>query len=74
MTARERVARVWHEGSDHAAETPFGGPMCNCEHVAKRLVPMLRDAWWEGFDARWSAIGPYDHAPNPYEEGHHDRP
>lgn len=27
MTAREKAARAWHAGSDHAAESPFGGPI-----------------------------------------------
>ena len=45
MTASERVARDWHEGSDHAKDgTPFGGPLCNCDRVAGRMLPMLRDA------------------------------
>lgn len=50
MTARERVARAWHDGSDHAAETPFGGPLCNCDQVAGRMLPMLRDTFDDGFD------------------------
>ena len=45
MTARERVARAWHEGSDHAADgVPFGGPLCNCDQVAGRIIPILREA------------------------------
>lgn len=72
MTARERVARAWHAGSDHAADgAPFGGPLCNCYRVAERMLPMLADAWWEGFDAGWSAQYPDDHTPNPYEEDRH---
>ena len=49
MTTRERVARAWHEGSDHAKDDiPFGGPMCNCWQVAERIMPMLAGAWREG--------------------------
>ena len=43
MNLREHVARSWHEGADHAAETPFGGPLCNCDQVAGRIIPMLRE-------------------------------
>ena len=68
MPISERVARTWHEGSDHATDgTPFGGPLCNCWRAAGRLMPMLRDAWWDG----WSAQDPDEHAPNPYLEGRH---
>lgn len=48
MTARECVARAWHAGSDHAAESPFGGPLCNCDQVAGRMLPMLHDAYVDG--------------------------
>lgn len=73
MTARESVARSWHEGSDHAAETPFGGPLCNCERVADRIMPMLADAWENGHDTAtdsspgdvWFAA--WTDNPNPYE-------
>ena len=45
MSVRERVARSWHEGSDHAKDgTPFGGPLCNCWQVAGRIMPMLAEA------------------------------
>ena len=55
VTARERVARSWHDGSDHAADgVPFGGPLCNCDQVAERMLPMLRDAWDEGHLWGWS--------------------
>lgn len=72
MTARERVARVWHEGSDHAADgAPFGGPLCNCWQVADRIMPMLRDAWDRGHGApcdQW-VVGEMcrEYHPNPYE-------
>lgn len=33
------MAHDWHEHSDHAADgTPFGGPLCNCEQIARRAV------------------------------------
>lgn len=52
MSVHERVARAWHEGSDHAADgTPFGGPLCNCWRVAGRMLPMLNEAWLDGFVA-----------------------
>jgi hypothetical protein len=50
VNTRERIARAWHEGSDHAKDgTPFGGPLCNCWQVAGRIMPMLRDTWGIGF-------------------------
>lgn len=48
MSGRDQVARSWHEGSDHAAVEPFGGPLCNCDRVAGRIMPMLADAWADG--------------------------
>ena len=54
MNLREHVARSWHEGSDHAAETPFGGPLCNCDQAAGRMLPILRKAYDEGW---FSAVG-----------------
>lgn len=45
VTAREHVARSWHAGSDHADGTPFGGPLCNCNQVAGRIMPMLAAVW-----------------------------
>lgn len=57
MNLREHVARAWHAGSDHAADEPFGGPLCNCWRVAGRIVPMLAEAWEMGRE--------YD--PNPYK-------
>lgn len=63
MSARERVARAWHEGSDHAKDgAPFGGPLCNCWQVAGRIMPMLAEAHNEGF---------YGRGLNPYEEDRH---
>ena len=79
MTARERVARAWHEGSDHAVDgTPFGGPLCNCWRVAGRMLPMLADAWGEGRHVgiedtatrgKWNDDGHLvvPPSPNPYE-------
>ena len=68
MSVRERVARAWHAGSDHAKDgAPFGGPLCNCWQVAERIMPMLRDAFDDGFDDGWAAQDPDDHTPNPYE-------
>lgn len=67
MTARERVARVWHEGSDHAADgTPFGGPLCNCWRVAGRIMPMLAEAWDEGYPVGNRHNGRRDE--NPYRQ------
>lgn len=55
MNVRERVARQWHAGSDHAADgAPFGGPLCNCTQVAGRIMPMLSKAYDEGW---FSAVG-----------------
>ena len=71
---RERVARAWHEGSDHADYSPFGGPLCNCWQVAGRIMPMLRDAWGEGEQAGmrradWEyGASPNFPKPDPYEE------
>lgn len=76
MTARERVARTWHAGSDHAATESFGGPMCNCKKVAGRVIPMLSEAWREGANVaslRWMGR-PEEMAswnPYPYEEDRH---
>lgn len=78
MTARERVARSWHAQSDHAADEPFGGPLCNCDRVAERIMPMLSKAYDEGW---FSAVGSVpDHVwfdawtdddSNPYGEDRH---
>lgn len=72
MSVREHVARSWHEVSDHAAESPFGGPMCNCDQVAERILPMLREAWAAGQEAGINDdLGDWEVAPsithNPYE-------
>mgnify|MGYP000918313442 CR=1 FL=1 len=73
MNTRERVARAWHEGSDHAKDgTPFGGPLCNCWQVAGRIMPMLRDAWAAGQETGINDdLGDWEVAPsithNPYE-------
>ena len=71
---RERVARFWHAGSDHADE-PFGGPLCNCRQVAGRIMPMLRDAWGVGFrEGRNADHNPMWWPPNPYPyESEEDR-
>lgn len=46
----EDVARRWHDGSDHARDgSPFGGHLCNCMRVAKRVTPMLAAAWLDGY-------------------------
>ena len=58
VTARERVARSWHEVSDHADHSPFGGPLCNCWQAAERIMPMLAEAHNEGFYGR--GINPYE--------------
>ena len=50
VTTRNLVARAWHAGSDHAAESPFGGPLCNCGQVAGRIIPMLAEAWAAGYE------------------------
>ena len=78
MTARERVARAWHDGSDHAADgVPFGGPLCNCDRVAERLVPMLADAWEDGHDTATDSspgdvwFSAWTDNPNPYLEDRH---
>lgn len=76
--ARERVARAWHEGSDHADHSPFGGPLCNCGAVADRMLPMLAEAWSVGRTTGiWDVTirGKWDDdgnlvvrpTPNPYE-------
>lgn len=73
MSARETVARQWHEGSDHAADgEPFGGHLCNCMKVAERVTPPLAGAWAQGYtqgklDAIMSAPGPTPKRRNPYE-------
>ena len=76
MNVRERIARDWHEGSDHAADgTPFGGPLCNCWQVAGRIMPIiqvLRDAWAAGQETGINDdLGDWEVAPsithNPYE-------
>lgn len=73
MNVRERVARSWHEGSDHAATEPFGGPLCNCDQVAGRMLPMLAGAWREGRKAGVDDMIAADlgvnrrNLPNPYE-------
>lgn len=77
MTTRERVARAWHEKSDHAADgTEYGGAMCNCWHVAGRIMPMLAGAWAQGYtqgklDAIMCAPGPTPKPRNPYEGVRH---
>lgn len=78
MNVRERVARAWHAGSDHAADEPFGGPLCNCLTVAGRIMPMLRKTYDDGW---FSAIGSSpddvwfdawaDDDSNPYKEDRH---
>ena len=73
MSVRERVAHSWHEGSDHSADEPFGGPLCNCDQVAGRIIPMLREAWAAGQEAGVNDDpGDWEHPPsitrNPYEE------
>lgn len=51
VSAHDQVARAWHDGSFHAADgTPFGGPLCNCDRIAGRIMPMLADAWSAGYD------------------------
>lgn len=74
MSAVEEVARRWHDGSDHARDgSPFGGHLCNCTRVAKRLTPMLRQVWNDAYrdGDRWGTTGgdgmgrPF--LPNPYE-------
>ena len=73
--ARERVARAWHEGSDHAADEPFGGPLCNCWQVAERMLPMLSEAWLACADEARDCgyLGAIDHEQlinrDPYETG-----
>ena len=70
MTVRERVARAWHEGSDHAKDgTPFGGPLCNCWQVAERIMPMLAGAWRHGANDAWAFVfnGAQTDLLNPYE-------
>ena len=79
MTVRERVARAWHVESDHAADgVPFGGPLCNCDQVAGRIMPMLAEAWGVGRTTGiWDVTirGKWDDdgnllvrpTPNPYE-------
>lgn len=52
MDNMEYTARAWHKDSDHAHDgAPFGGPTCNCPSGAKRLSPMLADAWDMGYNA-----------------------
>ena len=69
MNTRERVARAWHAGSDHADE-PFGGPLCNCDRVAGRMLPMLAEAWRHGANNAWAFV--FNRAQtdlrNPYDE------
>ena len=49
------VARRWHAGSDHARSgSPFGGTRCNCMRIARRVTPMLSEAWDTGW---FSAVG-----------------
>ncbi|MCD2263278.1 hypothetical protein K3888_11270 [Dietzia aurantiaca] len=76
MTARECMARAWHDGSDHAATVPFGGPLCDCEQVAGRIMPMLAEAWDEGYGdclIYHQSHGLSGSETNPYEtkEGRH---
>ena len=78
MTARETAARQWHAGSDHAADgEPFGGPLCNCDRVAGRLMPMLSEAWadaiGEAYDRGWIPDYRRDEMidRNPFEEDRH---
>lgn len=43
------LATGWHEGSDHGRDgEPFGGPVCNCLAVARRVMPLLVEAWRKG--------------------------
>ena len=72
MNTREHVARAWHAGSGHADE-PFGGPLCNCDRVAGRIMPMLAKSWREGRRAAVYYMIAADlglnrrNLPNPYE-------
>lgn len=76
----QQVARTWHAGSGHAADgMPFGGPLCNCQRVAGRIMPMLRDAWEDAVemaaDKGWLHVDAVADTSdrNPYraEEGRH---
>lgn len=77
MTARERVARDWHAGSGHVYSVPFGEFPCDCDQVAGRIMPMLRQAWRDGAFHGWKngdealTTAVYDHNPYESEEGHH---
>lgn len=73
------LATGWHEGSDHGRDgEPFGGPVCNCLAVARRVMPLLVEAWENGYADRVEveimapAIG-QDPPGNPYslDEGDH---
>lgn len=45
----ERIARRWHEKSDHAADgEPFGGMLCNCRRLAIKIKPLLEEAYGDG--------------------------
>lgn len=35
------MAIAWHAQSDHQADgEPYGGPLCNCERIARRAVAL----------------------------------
>lgn len=58
MSAVEEVARRWHEGSDHARDgSPFGGHLCNCMRIARRVTPMLHEAWGAGYKGGAADMG-----------------
>jgi hypothetical protein len=53
----ERMARAWHEVSDHAADgMPFGGPLCNCERIAERAQKLGWSLGVEHSDAVLDAV------------------
>lgn len=75
MSAVEDVARRWHDGSDHARDgSPFGGHLCNCMRVAKRVTPMLAKVWRDAYISgdEWGTTEGDGHGEpflgNPYEE------
>lgn len=40
------MALAWHNTSDHTKDgTPYGGPLCNCEHIAHRAYNLR---WFPG--------------------------
>lgn len=69
MTTVEEVARRWHEGSDHARDgSPFGGPLCNCMRIARRVTPMLATAWRDGLVQGHECTDGPECFTNPYQE------